>query len=68
MKTAARGGRKELWKEVRRVGDWMLYAAAIVGAWTAASATVTLAESLGKKKDRLSAGTEKRSGRTNPAE
>lgn len=48
-------------EEVRCVGDWMLYAAAIVGAWTAASATVTLAESLGKKKDRLSAGTEKRS-------
>ena len=68
MKTAARGGRKELWKEVRRVGNWMLYAAAIVGAWTAASATVTLAETLGKKKDRLSAGTEKRSGRTNSAE
>ncbi len=53
--------RNELKKEVRRVGDWMLYAAAIVGAWTAASATITLAESLGKKKDRLSAGTEKRS-------
>ena len=50
-----------MWKEVRRVGDWMLYAAAIVGAWTAASATVTLAEQLGKKKDRLSGGAEKRS-------
>lgn len=50
------------------MGDWVLYAAAIVGAWTAASATITLAESLGKKKDRLSAGTEKRSGRTNSAE
>lgn len=68
MKTAARGGRKELWKEVRRVGDWMLYAAAIVGAWTAASAAVTLAETLGKKKDRLSAGTEKRSGQIKSAE
>ena len=68
MKTAARGGRKELWKEVRRVGDWMLYAAAIVGAWTAASATVTLAETLGKKKDRLSGGAEKRSCRTNSAD
>ena len=53
MKTAARGGRKELWKEVRRVGNWMLYAAAIVGAWTAASATVTLAESLGCSLDEL---------------
>lgn len=68
MKTAARGGRKELWKEVRRVGDWVLYAAAIVGAWTAASATITLAESLGKKHDRLSAGTEKRSCRSNSAD
>ena len=68
MKTAARGGRKELWKEVRRVGNFILYAAAIVGAWTAASATVTLAESLGKKKDRLSGGTEKRSGQIKSAE
>lgn len=57
-----------MWKEVRRVGDFILYAAAIVGAWTAASATITLAESLGKKKDRLSVGAEKRSGRTNSAE
>lgn len=55
-------------KEVRRVGDFILYAAAIVGAWTMASATVTLAESLGKKKDRLSAGTEKRSGQIKSAE
>lgn len=31
------------------MGDWVLYAAVIVGAWTAASATVTLAESLGRK-------------------
>lgn len=43
------------------MGDFMLYAAAIVGAWTAASATITLAETLGKKKDRLSGGAEKRS-------
>lgn len=50
------------------MGDVVLYAAVVVGAWTAASATVTLAESLGKKKDRLSAGTEKRSCRTNSAE
>ena len=48
-------------EEVRCVGEWVLYAAAIVGAWTMASATVTLAESLGKKKDRLSGGAEKRS-------
>ena len=43
------------------MGDWMLYAAAIVGAWSMAEAVMRLAESLGKKKDRLSAGTEKRS-------
>lgn len=60
--------RNELKKEVRRVGEWVLYAAAIVGAWTAASATISLAEALGKKKDRLSAGTEKRSGRIRSAE
>lgn len=54
-------------EEVRCVGEWVLYAAAIVGAWTAASATITLAEQLGKKKDRLSAGTEKRSCRTSSA-
>lgn len=47
------------------MGDFILYAAVVVGAWTMASATVTLAESLGKKKDRLSAGTEKRSCRSN---
>lgn len=50
------------------MGEWILYAAAIVGAWTAASATITLAERLGEKKDRLSAGTEKRSGRIRSAE
>lgn len=49
------------------MGDWVLYAAVVVGAWTAASATVTLAESLGKKKDRLSGGAEKRSCRTSSA-
>lgn len=32
------------------MGEWVLYAAAIVGAWTAASATITLAEQLGKRK------------------
>lgn len=57
-----------MWKEVRRVGDFILYAAVVVGAWTMASATVTLAESLGKKKDRLSAGTEKRSGQIKSAD
>lgn len=41
------------------MGDWVLYAAAIVGAWTAASATISLAEALGKKKDRLSGGSRK---------
>lgn len=56
-----------MWKEVRRVGDFILYAAVVVGAWTMASATVTLAESLGRKKDRLSAGTEKRSGQIKSA-
>lgn len=50
------------------MGDWVLYAAAIVGAWTAASATITLAEQLGKKKDRLSGGAEKRSGQIKSAE
>ena len=49
------------------MGDWMLYAAAIVGAWTMAEATVRFVESLDKKKDRLSAGTEKRSRRNNSA-
>lgn len=49
------------------MGDFILYAAVVVGAWTMASATVTLAESLGKKKDRLPAGTEKRSCRTSSA-
>lgn len=51
-------------EEVKSVGEWALYAVAIVGAWTTASATITLAEALGKKKDRLSAGTEKRSRQT----
>lgn len=55
-------------EEVRCVGDWMLYAAAIVGAWTAASATITLAEQLGKKKDRLSGEAEKRSVQIKSAE
>lgn len=50
------------------MGDWVLYAAVIVGAWTAASATVTLAESLGEKNDRLSGGAEKRSRQIKSAE
>lgn len=68
MKTAARGGRKELWKEVRRVGEWVLYAAAIVGAWSMAEAVMRLVDALDKKNDRLSAGTEKRSGQIKSAE
>lgn len=55
-------------REVSWMGDWVLYAAAIVGAWTTASATITLAEALGKKKDRFSAGTEKRSRQTESVE
>lgn len=50
------------------MGDWILYAVAIVGAWSMAEATVRFVESLGKKKDRLSAGTEKRSCRSNSAD
>lgn len=57
-----------MWKEVRRVGDWMLYAAAIVGAWSMAEAVMRLVDALDKKKDRLSAGTEKRSCRSNSAD
>lgn len=49
------------------MGDWVLYAAAIVGAWSMAEAAVRFVESLGKKKDRLSAGTEKRSGQIKSA-
>lgn len=43
------------------MGDWVLYAAAIVGAWSMAEAVMRLVDALDKKKDRLSAGTEKRS-------
>ena len=43
------------------MGDWVLYAAAIIGAWSVAEAVMRLVDALGKKKDRLSAGTEKRS-------
>lgn len=50
------------------MGDWVLYAAAIIGAWSMAEAVMRLVDALDKKKDRLSAGTEKRSGRTNSAE
>ena len=49
------------------MGDVVLYAAVVVGAWTAASATITLAEQLGKKKDRFSVPAEKRSCRTSSA-
>lgn len=48
--------------------EWMTYVAAIAGAWSLASATITLAESLGKKKDRPSGGAEKRSGQIKSAE
>lgn len=47
------------------MGDVVLYAAVVVGAWTAASATVTLAESLGKKKDRLRLAPKSGQGRSN---
>lgn len=43
------------------MGDWVLYAAAIVGAWSMAEAVMRLVDALDKKKDRLSGGAEKRS-------
>lgn len=43
------------------MGDWVLYAAAIIGAWSVAEAVMRLVDALDKKKDRLSVGTEKRS-------
>lgn len=49
------------------MGDWVLYAAAIIGAWSMAEAVMRLVDAVGKKKDRLSAGTEKRSCRTSSA-
>ena len=49
------------------MGDWVLYAAAIVGAWSMAEAVMRLVDVLDKKKDRLSAGTEKRSGQIKSA-
>lgn len=49
------------------MGDWMLYAAAIVGAWSMAEAVMRLVDALDKKKDRLSGGAEKRSCRTSSA-
>ena len=55
-------------EEVRRVSDFMLYAAAIVGAWSMAEAVMRLVDALDKKKDRLSAGTEKRSRQIRSAE
>lgn len=50
------------------MGEWVLYAAAIVGAWSMAEAVMRLVDALDKKKDRLSAGTEKRSCRSNSAD
>lgn len=46
------------------MGDWVLYAAAIIGAWSMAEAVMRLVDAVDKKKDRLSAGAEKRSCRT----
>lgn len=50
------------------MGDWVLYATAIVGAWSMAEAVMRLVDALDKKKDRLSADTEKRSCRSNSAD
>lgn len=49
------------------MGDWVLYASAIIGAWSMAEAVMRLVDAVDKKKDRLSAGTEKRSCRTSSA-
>lgn len=46
------------------MGEWVLYAAAIIGAWSMAEAVMRLVDVLDKKNDRLSAGTEKRSRQT----
>lgn len=43
------------------MGDWALYAAAIIGAWSMAEAVMRLVDAVDKKKDRLSGGAEKRS-------
>lgn len=43
------------------MGEWVLYAAAIIGAWSMAEAVMRLVDALDKKKDRLSGGAEKRS-------
>lgn len=43
------------------MSDFMLYAAAIIGAWSMAEAVMRLVDALDKKKDRLSGGAEKRS-------
>lgn len=50
------------------MGDWALYAAAIIGAWSMAEAVIRLVDAVDKKKDRLSAGTEKRSRQIKSAE
>lgn len=49
------------------MGDWVLYAAAIIGAWSMAEAVMRLVDAVDKKKDRLSGGAEKRSCRTSSA-
>lgn len=50
------------------MGDFILYAAVVVGAWSMAEAVMRLVDALDKKEDRLSAGTEKRSCRSNSAD
>lgn len=50
------------------MGEWVLYAAAIIGAWSMAEAVMRLVDALDKKKDRLSGGAEKRSGQIKSAE
>lgn len=47
------------------MGDFVLYAAAIIGAWTAASATITLAETLGKRKTAFRLAPKSGQGRSN---
>ena len=50
------------------MGEWVLYAASIIGALSMAEAVMRLVDVLDKKNDRLSAGTEKRSGQIKSAE
>lgn len=50
------------------MGEWVLYAAAIIGAWSMAEAVMRLVDAVDKKKDRLSGGAEKRSVQIKSAE